>query len=68
MDAPCPSPKALEISNNSQQIIKKQLIINNEYKLTIFTISNHLNFKIEKLNNILLYYYQNNYEFKAIIK
>ena len=54
----CLSPDILE---NNKQLMKEFILQNNNqsYKLTVSSFNKYLNFKIELLNDIILYYYQN---------
>ena len=51
------------MENNKEYLFK---IKEKEYKLLINIEYKYIIFKIEQLNNISLYYYQNKYELKQI--
>ena len=57
-------------NNNNEINIKKEFLIktdNISYKLKIYSNNKYMIFKIEKSNDLMLYYYYNNYEHNQII-
>ena len=59
-----------ESNNDSEVNIKKEFLLktdNISYKLKIYSSNKYINFKIEKLDDLILYYYYNNYEHHKIV-
>ena len=71
MNAPASIDYPTSESNNDSEVnIKKEFLLktdNISYKLKIYSSHKYINFKIEKLDDLMLYYYYNNYEYHKIL-